>query len=345
MSLVWATWSGGGLDIERVSGAEPVPVHRIDRVPADRRFTTRFVALAGGGFHVRVAAGSGTAMWRVTGGDGTANAHRVELPDRFARLPPWQVVPFSNGSVAGLDGAVTVVHEPDGGSTEIAMPEGFAAQDVASDEEGRVWICGSVSQGPGRARRAWAVRPAAGAWELGTGSGGALRHGWRAALADATGEYHSLRRVGPWLVLHARGGEPDASSAFVWARHDGGRWRSAVLSDDSFRDAVAVADGVAVFSHRGGVVRLARAGRPAWYDLRPAVVQRLTEAGLAGAAGSRTEILGVAASSPVLLLAGLRLGAERGGEAVVPWRPEGVGPAVAAQTPDRPEVVALGAAV
>lgn len=312
-------------------------------MPADRRYLVGFTALAGGGAHLRVPVGAGTQVWRV-GGD-HAGVERLGLPGALAGVAPWRVVPLADGRVAGIEADRMMLWDREGGPGAVPLPDGFTARDVCAADHGGLWVCGSARRADGRSRRAWAVRRPDGSWEARLGAGGALRDAWRAALAGATGEFRSIRRAGGWLVLAAEGGEPGDSSAFVFARDPRGRWHSEVLARDVLREAVADGHGIAAFTHRGRVVRFGRRRR-ARPGAVPGLVDAVTAAGLpARTAGARVEVLGVAAGPPVLLLAAVRLGSERAGEAVVPYGQgaAGVGPAIALQRPPEPEVVAVAA--
>lgn len=294
---IWAAWAENAIRLYEQRADGTVERRSLPRkTKADLRYFLKFFRLNDRTLLLR---SSDNRRTHVDVSDEGIQFQPVEgLPEQLASLPPYRVVPFMDGTLAGMrpDLSQLVLWQP-GGSAEVCdLPEGFRIRDVDRDDENRVWICGSRPTQRLKSleyRRALAVSDDNGAsWRVRNVIHGGLKVAWQSLLSGAEMTYSTVDAVNGQIVLGAETGDYSDTSTFLFVRDARGRWRSGVLKHDVLRAVLPTEDEkLEVVSHYSQSVLIPTRGRWRYRSLVPRFRRLIQGADVRLPSDARYEIL------------------------------------------------------
>lgn len=346
----WAAWSPQAVLVSQLQPdgsitetAVPAQVH------PDWRYLVRLEHLDTGMLLLRTGDSRGTRLHAVSDDPGVAPL--VPLPAAVAEFPPSRVLPFPDGTVAGIDPQRSRLLLSAGGRADArSFPPDLLVADLTRDAEGRWWICGGEEQArPSEFAtwRAWAASEDDGrTWRRDGPTGGGLLGAWHSVWSGAAAAYRRIFVVNRFLVLAAETEAIDDQSTLIDVRDPRGRWHQIKLRHDVLRTVLpGDGDEVLLFSHHGMMVGVS--SRAQWRrDLGPQLLQALRRQTGRPPDDLRVELLGARAGvAGTLLLVSLRIpragGLARFGEAIATMTAEGIHLLMRYDDPDRPEPVTV----
>jgi hypothetical protein len=201
-----------------------------------------------------------------------------DLPRSLARRQPYQIIPFEDGTIAGLTSNPPhlLLWQPGTSLRLRRPPEGFTLRDIDKDHRGRLWICGGVRSdqlNSAQYRRAVATSDDDGvSWQMHPVVHGGLRVAWWSLLSEAEANYRSIDVGRSHVVLSAETNDDADTSTFLFVRDAGGRWRSGVLNHDILRAVVPMRPGeLEIVSHYGQVVSITSRKKWRYRSLLPRI--------------------------------------------------------------------------
>lgn len=294
---IWAAWTENAVRLYEQRAGGTVERRSLPRkTKANLRYFLKLYRLSDGTLLLR---SSDDGRTRVDISDEGVRFQPVEgLSEHLASLPPYRVVPFTDGTLAGTcpDLSQLILWQPGSPAEMCDLPEGFRIRDVDRDDENRLWICGSRSTQGLRSsehRRALAVSDDNGAsWRVCDVVHGGLRVAWRSLLSGAEKTYSTVDAVDGRIVLGAETGDYSDTSTLLFVRDARGRWRSGVLDHDVLRAVLPAEDEeLEVVSHYSQSVLIPSRGKWRYRSLVPRFRRLIREADVPLPSDVRYEIL------------------------------------------------------
>lgn len=272
---VWAAWSANAILVYCQQEGGTVKQLSLPRqMKADLRYFLRLYRLNDGTPLLRSSNNSRT--WLDLANGGTHFRPVKDLPEEFASLPPYQVIPFKDGTVAGTRPNLSqlILWQPGGPLHVRNLPEEFVIRDVDRDDKKRLWICGSLPTQKLKSleyRRALAMSDDNGvSWQVREVIHGRLKIAWQSLLSGAEVTYRTINVVNDQIVLGAETGDYNDTSTFLFVRDAHGKWRSGILKDDILRAVLPVGnEELEVISHYGQAVLVPSRGKWRYRSLLP----------------------------------------------------------------------------
>jgi hypothetical protein len=299
-AFAYATWSADEIVVYRRLGTHFAEERLFHRTPVSLRYFVRLFRRSDS-LLLRTAVDSATVFHRASRA-GTFSPIS-EWPGQLASLPIYRVTPLRDGGFVGLPEAENVVILWwSGQSPEArALPTGFHARAVDQDEQGRLYVAGSIKSIRLRSvdrRHAFAVSADLGrTWDVDEAGHGGLANAWYSLLSGAELEYHGVTVAGQYIVLHAGAGEIGEESTLVYIRDPRGHWTSDLMRNDLLRAAVTGKRGeVQAFSYWGKAIVAERNGHRHRVNLVPRLRRSLSQSGINIPNGARFQILTVDSS-------------------------------------------------
>ena len=346
---VWAAWSEEAIWIyrQRKGGyVERTPLSRW--MTADLRYFLRLYRLCNGTLLLRSGDSRGTFLDVARGEECFQPAEG--WPETLASLPPYRVIPLKDGTVAGVhaDKSMLVLWQIGAPYRTRKLPKGFLVRDLDQDDQGRLWICGTIHTEKlksSECRPAIAMSEDDGlTWQVSEIARGGLTAAWWSLLSGVEA-YRTIDLVSDYLVLSAETRDIDNISTFLYVQDPWGRWRSGMLKHDIFRATFAIqGGGVQIISHRGQSILVTRRKRWRHMSLLPTIRSLMSRIDKPPPKDARYEILDAKAApnGEQILVVSVRLAREgrlaRFGEAVAALAEDG-DKLIAFQREEQPEVI------
>jgi len=342
---VWAAWSEAAIWLyRRLPDSNDIQQTTIQRrMTPDLRYFLRLYPAPDNTLILR------SSDERVTFLETTSDGQRLQqppvVPAQLAALPCYRVKPLPNGIIAGINPDMIYRWQPEASLQIIEAPDGFVIRDVAVDDTGRLWLCGSA---PTRRLKSVASRPAVAmleddgiSWQVIERAVGGLKTAWQQLLYGNDQSYRTIAAVNGYLAVSAEIDTIDHRATLLFVRDPRGRWRSDALHDDVLRSVLpAAGGGLKVVTHFGQIISVDRRWR---YDSLVDRLDSLIQAAIHLPAAVRYEIIDAqAAGHAIILVVSIRLVSEgdpaRLGEAVVLLSDKG-DQVVTLHSRDEPEII------